>query len=105
MHPAPIASDRFGRRARSIAGANTMFDLQRFGRIEDLGLGFAWDGAMFEREVAHRAAILSQLGAGPGSVIAIFHSGTARFFADLFAVWRIGAAAACLDSSLTGAEL
>jgi acyl-CoA synthetase (AMP-forming)/AMP-acid ligase II/thioesterase domain-containing protein/acyl carrier protein len=45
------------------------------------------------------------MGVGRGSVVAIRHSGTARFFADLFATWSVGAAAACLDSTLTSGEL
>jgi acyl-CoA synthetase (AMP-forming)/AMP-acid ligase II/pimeloyl-ACP methyl ester carboxylesterase len=80
-------------------------DLSHCGRIEDVGLGVHWDGGALAGEVARRAAILAQHGAGPGSVVAIFHSGSAFFFADLFAVWSVGAAAACLDGSLTETEL
>jgi acyl-CoA synthetase (AMP-forming)/AMP-acid ligase II/thioesterase domain-containing protein/acyl carrier protein len=45
------------------------------------------------------------MGIGRGSIVAIAHSGTARFFADLLATWSVGAAAACLDASLTSSEL
>ena len=75
------------------------------GGIEDVGLGWSWDAATLEDQVNRRAATLSQMGIGRGSVVAIGHGGTARFFADLFAIWRVGAAAACLDPSLTPGEL
>jgi acyl-CoA synthetase (AMP-forming)/AMP-acid ligase II len=81
------------------------FDFNRFGHIEDIGLGLHWDQGAFAREVDRRAVILSQLGARRGSIIAVAHAGTAHFFADLFSIWRVGATAACLDPSLTGAEL
>ncbi len=79
--------------------------LAKAGRINDLGLGLNWDSATLADEVSRRAAILSEMGIGRGSVVAISHGGTARFFADLFAAWRVGATAACLDSTLTQAEL
>jgi acyl-CoA synthetase (AMP-forming)/AMP-acid ligase II len=45
------------------------------------------------------------MGIGLGSIVAIAHGGSARFFADLLAVWKVQAAAACLDSTLTEMEL
>lgn len=75
------------------------------GGIEDVGLGLSWDAATLGEQVNRRAAALSQMGIGRGSIVAIGHGGTARFFADLFASWRVGAAAACLDPSLTPGEL
>jgi acyl-CoA synthetase (AMP-forming)/AMP-acid ligase II len=76
-----------------------------YGGIEDVGLGFCWDAATLRDQVYRRAAMLLQMGIGRGSVVAIGHGGTARFFADLFATWNVGAAAACLDPSLTPGEL
>jgi hypothetical protein len=79
--------------------------LLRCGSIEDAGLALRWDPPILVDEVARRATILSQIGIGRGSKVAIIHSGSARFFADLLAVWTVGATAACLDSTLTDAEL
>jgi acyl-CoA synthetase (AMP-forming)/AMP-acid ligase II/thioesterase domain-containing protein/acyl carrier protein len=76
----------------------------RDGGIEDLGLGLSWDAATLGDQVDRRAATLLQMGIGRGSVVAIGHGGSARFFADLFATWRVGATAACLDPSLTPGE-
>jgi oxalate---CoA ligase len=75
------------------------------GGIEDVGLGQRWDRRRLAEEIARRAAVLASMGVGLGSVVAIAHGGSARFFADLLAVWNVRAAAACLDSSLTAMEL
>jgi oxalate---CoA ligase len=80
-------------------------DFGRCGSIDDVGFGMRWETGMLAHEAARRAAILAQRRIGPGSVVAISHSGSAHFFADLFAVWTVGAAAACLDSTLTDLEL
>src|SRR5579872_541821 len=80
-------------------------DLERCGCIEDVGLGVSWEAGKLAGEVARRASILAQLGVGTGSIVAVSHSGSAFFFADLFAVWSVGATAACLDGSLTDSEL
>src|SRR5216683_3123976 len=74
------------------------------GSIEDNGLALRWELPTLVDEVARRATILSQTGIGRGSKVAINHSGSARFFADLFAVWTVGGTAACLDSTLTDTE-
>src|ERR1700691_618529 len=79
--------------------------LERYGSIKDLGSHLYWDSADFTREIHRRAVALADHGIGRGSVIAIAHDGNARFFADLFAVWATGAAAACLDSTLTPGEI
>src|SRR5947207_5590303 len=78
--------------------------LGRLGGIVDLGLGLRWDAPQFENEVARRAAALSREDVGRGSLVAIAHDGTARFFADLLATWTVGATAVCLDSKLTLSE-
>jgi acyl-CoA synthetase (AMP-forming)/AMP-acid ligase II len=75
------------------------------GSIEDVELGLRWEPAVLANEVTRRATFLSQLRIGRGSKVAIVHSGSARFLADLFAVWTVGATAACLDSALTSTEL
>jgi acyl-CoA synthetase (AMP-forming)/AMP-acid ligase II/thioesterase domain-containing protein len=80
-------------------------DFASCGNIDDIGLGLHWDARRLALEASRRAAILAQRGVGPGCVVAISHSGSAHFFADLFAVWAVGAAAACLDSTLTSPEL
>jgi oxalate---CoA ligase len=81
------------------------FDLADCGGIEDVGLGLRWDRRRLAEEIARRAALLTSMGIGLGSIVAIAHGGSARFFADLLAVWNVQAAAACLDSTLTEMEL
>jgi acyl-CoA synthetase (AMP-forming)/AMP-acid ligase II/thioesterase domain-containing protein len=85
--------------------SKTLRSLLRSGSIEDIGLELRWDPTVLVEEVTRRATALSQMGIGRGSRVAIVHSGSARFFADLFAVWTVGATAACLDSTLTSTEL
>ena len=76
-----------------------------YGSIRDIGLGISWDAVSFAQQVSRRAALLSKMNVGRGSSVGILHNGTVHFFADLFATWTVGATAACLDSSLTDAEL
>ncbi len=82
-----------------------LLPLGQFGAIEDAAPGLRWDAATLHDQVVRRAAILSGNGIGRGSLVAIVHGGGARFLADLFAVWQVGATAACLDSALTEPEL
>jgi acyl-CoA synthetase (AMP-forming)/AMP-acid ligase II len=80
------------------------FQFSDFGSIEDATLGLRWDREDFESEVLTRAATLAAAGIKPGSTVVLAHSGSARFFADLFAVWALGCTAACIDPALTQAE-
>src|SRR4029450_8436208 len=84
---------------RSFAGACWSGDpvltpLDRLGAIEDLALGLRWDARELRHEVERRAGALARLGVERGAAVAIAHGGTARFFADLLATWRLGAGAA-----------
>ncbi len=78
--------------------------IERFGTIHDLTAGVAWSAAELSAEVARRAQALATNGIGSRSIVAIAHGGSAAFFADLLAVWSLGAAAACLDPALTPSE-
>jgi oxalate---CoA ligase len=82
-----------------------LFQFTDFGCIEDVALGLYWDPVRFESEVVNRAAALTATKIKPGSTIAIAHFGSARFFADLFAVWTLGCTAACVDAALTANEV
>src|SRR5262245_6190237 len=77
---------------------------EQIGSVEDVEFGVRWDAAALHDEVLRRAAVLSRRGIARGSLVAIMHGGSARFLADLFAVWQVGATAACLDPTLTASE-
>jgi acyl-CoA synthetase (AMP-forming)/AMP-acid ligase II len=78
--------------------------IQQFGTIHDTALDLRWDAAALDHEVERRAAVLTDRGVGRGATVLIGHGGSARFFADLFAIWSVGATAACLDPALTALE-
>ena len=82
-------------------------------RLEGIGLGSVTDlvsgkrltGAELCAEALRRAAILAGHRLGPGRAALITHGGTPDFFCDLFAVWQLGAIAACANPGLTRDEL
>lgn len=82
-----------------------LFEFASFGSITDVTLGLRWDPADFASEVLKHASTLAASGINPGSTVAVVHSGSARFFADLFAVWTLGCTAACIDPMLTPNEI
>jgi acyl-CoA synthetase (AMP-forming)/AMP-acid ligase II len=82
-----------------------LFQFGDLGGIEDVALGQRWTNGQLASEVAGRVAALAAAGIRSGSTLVIAHSGSARFFADLFAVWQLGCSAACLGEGLTAAEL
>ena len=82
-----------------------MRSFNQFGSIQDIGLDLRWSTALLARQVNRRAELLSKISIQPGSVVVILHGGSVHFFADLFATWMVGATAACVDSTITNAEL
>jgi len=76
----------------------------RLGGIEEIESGLRWDAAALGAEIGRRAAQLSGLGLPRASPVAIAHGGSADFFADLLAVFSLGATAICLDPALTPSE-
>ncbi len=80
-------------------------DLRGLGTIIDLGRGETWPPERLVEETRRRASLLRSRKVGLGARVIIAHGGTAEFFADLFAVWQVGACAACVHPELTEAQL
>jgi acyl-CoA synthetase (AMP-forming)/AMP-acid ligase II len=81
------------------------FSLKSLGSVTEWQSDKTTDGKRLGTDAARVAAALAERGIGPGDKVLIYHGGSARFFADLFGVWRVGACAACLNPGLTGEEL
>jgi acyl-CoA synthetase (AMP-forming)/AMP-acid ligase II len=64
-----------------------------------------WSKQKLQEEVKKRTILLSNMGIKRGDIVLIIHGGTAFFFADLFAVWNLGACATCLNPKITNSEL
>jgi len=82
-----------------------VFDLARIGEVSDLARACKWSAAELRGAVVARLATLEKAGVGPESRVIIAHGGTPEFFADLFAVWAVGACAACVNPDLTPGEI
>lgn len=80
-------------------------DAVKLGGVTDLAGGARLTGEALLAEALRRAAILARHGLGPGEAALIVHGGTPDFFCDLFAVWQVGAIAACANPSLARDEL
>jgi acyl-CoA synthetase (AMP-forming)/AMP-acid ligase II len=82
-----------------------VFQFAEFGCIEDVALGLRWEPMEFAAQVVSRANALAASDIKPGSTAIVARSGSAPFFADLFAVWSLGCSAACIDPTLTKSEI
>lgn len=80
-------------------------DLPGRGDITEVATGRVAQAGELAREIERRAGHLAAHGVGRGSSVVIAQGGTVDFFADLFAAWRMGACAACVDPTLTRGEL
>jgi acyl-coenzyme A synthetase/AMP-(fatty) acid ligase len=81
------------------------FQFSEFGSIHDLKLQLRWTAADLASQVLKRTTVLAAARIKLGSIIIIAHSGSAHFFADLFAVWSLGCTAACIDPGFTENEV
>ncbi len=81
------------------------FQFADFGRILDVKLELRWDPVEFASQILNRATALAASDVKPRSTIVVARSGSAPFFADLFAVWSLGCSAACIDPTLTKSEI
>ena len=82
-----------------------MLDLSHLGSVTDLAGGDAWSAGELAAAADVRRAQFEDARIGPGQRVVIAHGGTPGFFADLLAVWSVGACAACVDPALTPGEL
>jgi oxalate---CoA ligase len=82
-----------------------LFQFAEFGCIEDIALGMRWSPAEFAAQVTSRANVLATSDIKPGSTVIVARSGSAPFFADLFAVWSLSCTAVCIDPTLTKSEI
>ena len=67
--------------------------------------GRAWNPTEIRRQRSHRAALYAAAGVVAGDVVFLHHGNTLEFFADLLALWAVGAAAAPVDPRLTSFEV
>src|SRR5262249_39924910 len=90
---------------RTASKATVLFQFAEFGCIEDAALGLRWDPAEFAAQVLNRPNALAASAVKPGSTVIVARSGSAPFFADLFAAWSLGCTVACIDPTLTKSEI
>lgn len=76
----------------------------RLGSIADLGTGERFDGDRLARLIDSRADAFAGQGVGRGERVAVLHGNSIAFFIDLLAIWRRGAAVACLDPGMSPPE-
>ena len=79
-------------------------DLQ-VGDLSEPVRGRRWTRAEVPREVVARAQRLVRRGLGPGDRALLLFGNRLEFFAELLAIWRVGAVAIPLDARLTAFEV
>ncbi len=75
------------------------------GELSEPLSGRTWEPATIRRQWQRRAAVYGGAGVGRGDLVFLHHGNTLEFFADLLALWSLGAAAAPVDPRLTGFEI
>lgn len=82
-----------------------MFVAPRPGPLAEPLTGRRWDPTEVELQVARRIAAYQARGLGRGDRVFLGFGNCLEFFADLLAVWRLGACAVPLDARLTRFEI
>jgi acyl-CoA synthetase (AMP-forming)/AMP-acid ligase II len=75
------------------------------GQLAEPLTGRHWDAATVTREVSARAARYRRHGLRPGDRVFLHFGNRLEFFAELLAVWRLGAVAVPVDAGLTRVEI
>jgi acyl-CoA synthetase (AMP-forming)/AMP-acid ligase II len=81
------------------------FTLPTLGAVTRLDTGESWSGERIALEANRRASLLANHGVRRHDVVVIAHGGSPAFFADLFALWSLGATAACVNPRSATEEL
>ncbi|MGH8244684.1 MAG: class I adenylate-forming enzyme family protein, partial [Steroidobacteraceae bacterium] len=81
-----------------------MIDLD-IGRLVEPLSGRFWDPPEVHRETALRAGRFTSLGLAPGDRVVLAFGNSLEFFAELMAIWRLGACAIPVDARLTAFEM
>ncbi|MGH7415876.1 MAG: AMP-binding protein, partial [Candidatus Rokuibacteriota bacterium] len=79
--------------------------LTTVGQLAEPLTGRHWDAPTVTREVSARAARYQRRGLHPGDRVFLHFGNRLEFFAELLAVWRLGAVAVPVDGGLTRVEL
>lgn len=82
-----------------------LIPIEAAGPIASLRGDEEWQADRLAQEVERRTGLLASKGIGRGDRVLVRHGGSAAFFADLFAVWRSGGCAVCLNPTTTDPEL
>lgn len=80
-------------------------NLEGIGSVHDLVHDIRWSGPELAHEAHRRAAALRPYCQPGENLFVITHGNSPAFFADLFAVWEVGACAVCVNPGLTQGEL
>ncbi len=82
-----------------------MFIAPHVGPICEPLTGLRWDPDTIRTQVGRRVAGYRARGVGRGTRVLLGYGNRLEFFADLLAIWRLGACAVPLDSRLTAFEV
>jgi len=80
------------------------FFINSLGSITDSKTSIKWESDQFREEILRRTNFYSAEGVKANSNVAIIHNNNNNFFADLFALWILGACVACLDQDIGESE-
>jgi acyl-CoA synthetase (AMP-forming)/AMP-acid ligase II len=81
------------------------FLLDNLGAVTDWRTGETWSADQIRAQANGMAGELARRGVGRGSKVITWHGGDGRFFADMFAIWQVGACTVALNPNTTATEL